>query len=47
MLPATEAHAKKRDADNEKNEDRTDDGKLDCRRAFLVAKYFSFKPSHG
>ena len=33
----SEAHAKKRYAYNEKNEDRTDDCKLDCRRASLIA----------
>ena len=42
-----EAHAKKRYAYNEKNEDRTHDGKFNGRGATLVAAYVCPKTAHG
>src|SRR6185312_11013120 len=42
-----EAHAKKRDADNEKNEDRTHDGKFNSRGAPFVAAYICPETTHG
>src|SRR4026208_2129480 len=42
-----EAHAKKRDADNEKNEDRTNNGKFNGRGPTLVVAYVCPEKAHG
>ena len=42
-----EAHAKKRYAYNEKNEDRAHDGKFNGRGATLVAAYVGPEMTHG
>lgn len=42
-----EAHAKKRYAYNEKNEDRTHDGKFNGRGATFVAAYVCPETAHG
>ena len=43
----SEAHAKKRYAYNEKNEDRAHDGKFNGRGATLVATYVGPETAHG
>jgi hypothetical protein len=42
-----EAHAKKRNAYNEKNEDGAHDGKFNGRGATLVAAYVGPETAHG